>query len=280
MNIKKRRMEDHGEAEFAHLIVTIEPWLKKIVVIGGWAYRLYCLDPSALKPKFPPLMTLDVDLAMPRMFEHDHQDIRGKLLSNGFQEDQLGEDAPPVTHYRLREAKSGFYAEFLTPLIGSEYGRDGVRKATHRVAGVVSQQLRHLDILLQAPWTASLDRANGFPFDGTKYVQIANPVSFLAHKLLIHEKRKAGQFTKDIIYIYDTLNLFGAQLQKLNEEWESQIKPQLHRRSICEIQRASENMFGQVYDPIREAAQISPGRRLSPEAIRESCHQGLMAIFS
>ena len=36
-----------------------------------------------------------------------------------------------------------FYAEFLSPLIGSEYDRDGNRRATTRVAGVTSQNLRY-----------------------------------------------------------------------------------------------------------------------------------------
>jgi hypothetical protein len=271
---------DQSEAEFAHLIVTIEPWLREVVIIGGWAYRLYCLHPSAQQPRYSPLMTIDADIAMPAQFESKDKDIRGQLLANGFEEERLGEDTPPATHYRLATTRSGFYAEFLTPLIGSEYGRGGMRKATRRVGGVVSQQLRYLDTLLHVPWTVSLDQSKGFPFDPAKRIQIANPVSFLAHKVLIEDKRKPAKFAKDILYIYDTVELFGARLPTLNEEWRKQIKPRLHRNSVRKIENGPSSVFGKVTDAIRGAAQIMTSRHLSPEAIRETCQTGLSAIFS
>jgi len=40
-----------------------------------------------------------------------------------------------------------------TRRIGSERGRRGKRKATKRILGVASQQLRYLELLLLAPWT-------------------------------------------------------------------------------------------------------------------------------
>jgi hypothetical protein len=33
--------------------------------------------------------------------------------------------SPRRLNYRLGDAKTGFYAEFLTPLFGPEHGRDG-----------------------------------------------------------------------------------------------------------------------------------------------------------
>jgi hypothetical protein len=33
--------------EFARLILALEPWLTQIVIIGGWAYRLYRQHPIA-----------------------------------------------------------------------------------------------------------------------------------------------------------------------------------------------------------------------------------------
>src|SRR6267143_1487477 len=67
----------------------------------------------------------------------------------------------PLTHYRSGDAKAGFNAEFLTPLFGPEHGKEGKPKATRRVAGVISQQLRHLEILPLSPWTISLTRSMG-----------------------------------------------------------------------------------------------------------------------
>ena len=184
-------MNGHRENEqFARFIISLESWLGQVVVIGGWAHRLYRLHPSAQRLDYAPLMTLDADVVVPPRLEVKGRDIRECLIANGFEEDRFGHDKPPATHYRRGDAKTGFYAEFLTPLIGGEYRRDGERNATKRIAGVVSQQLRFLELLLNAPWTVSLDRSNGFPFDEAKQVRIANPASFLAHKVPVRNSRR------------------------------------------------------------------------------------------
>jgi hypothetical protein len=167
----------------------------------------------------------------------------------------------------------------LTPLFGAQRGRAGEPKATRRIAGVVSQQLRHLEILLYGPWTVDIDRSNGFPFVDFKRVQIANPASFLAHKALIHNKRTRGKAAKDILYIHDTLEIFGARLGDLSGEWNTQVKPRIHPRGVRKIERAATELFGEVSDEIREAARMAGARNPSPEAVRERCNFGLKQIF-
>jgi hypothetical protein len=122
-------MNSHPENEpFARLIASLEPWLANVVIIGGWAYRLYRLHPNAQQVTYLPLMTLDTDVAVPPRLPVTGQDIRERLMSNGFEEERLGQDKPPATLYRLGDAKTGFYAEFLTPLFGAQHGRDGKPK--------------------------------------------------------------------------------------------------------------------------------------------------------
>jgi len=140
-------------------------------------------------------------VALPSRLEAKEQDIRERLVANGFREEFLGDHQPPATHYRLGDAKSGFYAEFPTPLIGSQYDRKGTAKATGRVGGVTSQKLRHLDLVLDMPWHVEIDKAKGFPLSASKRVQIPNPTCFLAQKLLIHSKRSREERAKDI-FIY------------------------------------------------------------------------------
>jgi hypothetical protein len=41
--------------DFARLIEALHPWLNQIVVIGGWAYRLYRLHPLAQQLEYDPL---------------------------------------------------------------------------------------------------------------------------------------------------------------------------------------------------------------------------------
>jgi hypothetical protein len=158
--------------------------------------------------------------------------------------------------------------------VGSEYDRKHRRKTTVEIAGIASQQLRHLELLLHHPWSINFQSA-GF----TARVQIANPVSFLAQKVLIHEGRDRADRAKDMLYMHDTLEVFGARLPELHEMWRSIVAPQLQRRSANVVSKASEALFGELSDDIRRAAEIAPERALSPEAIREACHYGFVQVF-
>ena len=44
---------------FSELIEALEPWLVEVVLVGGWAHRLYRLDSRARKLDYVPLTTLD-----------------------------------------------------------------------------------------------------------------------------------------------------------------------------------------------------------------------------
>jgi hypothetical protein len=193
--------EDAELKPFVQLIEALEPWLEQVVLIGGWAHRLYRLDPRAQTPTYPPLTTLDSDIAVPLKIEAKKNSIRDRLVVAGFREDFGGEDRPPATHYHL-VGQGGFYAEFVSPLVGSEYGRKGERKVTREVGGISSQQLRYIEILLLAPWHISLNKTNGYPFKSTTHVRVANPVSFLCQKILIQDARAQrsgeGRYSRSI----------------------------------------------------------------------------------
>jgi hypothetical protein len=266
-------------ASFARLIDSLSPWLDQVVIIGGWAHRLYRFHPLAQQLDYPSLSTLDTDIAVPARIAVKENDIYERLIANGFREEFLGNNRPPATHYHLGSEKSGFYAEFLTPLTGSVRTRTGRSNATARIGGVSSQKLRHLEILLNAPWHVELSDTNGFPSVPAVRVQIASPISFMAQKILIHQKRSRSERAKDILYLHDTLQLFGARLPELRSEWLSCVKLQLHTKSVAVIQRAPEVLFGRVSDSIRSAALMAEGRILTPEAIRETCQFGLTRIL-
>jgi hypothetical protein len=169
---------------FSKFIEALEPWLNEVVLVGGWAHRLYRLDPRARKLDYLPLTTLDSDVAVPAKLKKEESTLRNRLLGAGFEEEFVGEDRPPATHYHYGKG-GGFYAEFLAPLEGSEYDRRGKRKATKEVGGVSSQLLRYIEILLISPWQVELSEENGYALSPKRTVQIANPASFLAQKILI-----------------------------------------------------------------------------------------------
>ncbi|HEY6384926.1 MAG TPA: hypothetical protein VIX91_04510 [Candidatus Acidoferrum sp.] len=132
--------DEHPELEaFSKFIVALEPWLGEAVLVGGWAHRLYRLDPRARKLDYLPLTTIDSDVAVPPKLKKEESTVRKRLLEAGFEEEFTGEDRPPATHYHYGKG-GGFYAEFLAPLEGSEYDRKGKRKATILHDGSLSNQ--------------------------------------------------------------------------------------------------------------------------------------------
>lgn len=73
------RITVNADAElepFIQLIEALEPWLEEVVLIGGWAHRLYRLDSRAQGLAYPPLTTLDSDVASPSKIEAKETSIR------------------------------------------------------------------------------------------------------------------------------------------------------------------------------------------------------------
>jgi hypothetical protein len=271
--------EQDSELEaFSKFIEALDPWLGKVVLVGGWAHRLYRLDPRARTLGYVPLTTLDGDVAVPAKLKREESSVRKRLLAAGFEEEFLGEDRPPATHYHYGRG-GGFYAEFLAPLVGSEYDRSGKRKATKEVGGVSSQLLRYIEVLLISPWRIGLGEDNGYLLSPKRTVQVANPASFLAQKILIHHERNYKDRAKDLLYMHDTIEVFSESLEELREIFRNDVAPKIYPRRVAELETAADRLFGKVDDTIREAAVMATGRRLSPHRLVESAGTGLKEIF-
>jgi len=72
---------------FKQLVTALEPWLDRVVIVGGWAHQLYRLHPEAQELDYPPLSTLDADVAVPAILPVGEEDIRARLLTHGFLEE-------------------------------------------------------------------------------------------------------------------------------------------------------------------------------------------------
>lgn len=269
-------MED--SAPFARLIEALHPWLGHLVIVGGWAHRLHRLHPLAGRPAYFPLRTRDVDLALSLEAPLPGH-ISEALEQAGFTRKFLGDNAPPVTHYHLGDDDGGFYAEFLVPLQGSELKRSGKPDVTESKAGINAQKLRHLDLLLVAPWTVRVGSDVDVPLSRPIDLRLANPVSFIVQKLLIHDKRPANKKAQDVLYIHDTLELFGGALAELRAIWIDQLRPEMPGRTAKRAETIARTLFEQVTDTIRDAARIPQDRRLPPDVVRAACEYGLWEIL-
>jgi Nucleotidyltransferase len=267
---------DDSEA-FARLLTALRPWLGQLVVVGGWAHRLHRVHPRANPPGHLPLRTRVADLA----FSPDEAlagDVRTALTDAGFTEELFGDDSPPATHYRLGEEDAGFYAEFLTPLLGSEMKR-GKSDATLSKAGITAQKVRYLDLLLVSPWSVRVGPGKEVPFASDVELFVPNPTSFIVQKLLIHSDRPPHKKAQDILYIHDTLELFGGSLGELHRLWVEVARPRLAAKTARRAETIAKELFTKVTDTIREAARIPQDRRLTPENVQRACDYGLGEIL-
>lgn len=260
------------------MIEAVRPWLGDLVVIGGWAHRLYRFHPSATSLPYLPLQTRDADVAFSLAAQLEGS-IGAALKQADFREDFRGEHRPPAIQYRLGDEDQGFYVEFLTSLVGSGVRRDGTPDATVGKAGITAQKLRYLDLLLQQPWIVRLDATVAAPLTTPADVRVANPVGFLAQKLLIHKYRPPDKQAQDALYVHDTLELFGGALQALRTEWRDVLRPSLATSTVNSVQRLRLKQFGTVTDVIRAAARIPQDRTLAADHFQRACAYGLEEIF-
>jgi hypothetical protein len=262
---------------FARLLTALRPWLGQLVVVGGWAHRLYRLHRLSTPPNHRPLRTRDTDFA----FAADEAlagDVHKALTEAGFREEFFGDDSPPATHYRLGDEDAGFYTEFLTPLVGSEVKR-GKRDATVSKAGITAQKLRYLDILLVKPWSIPVGPENRVPIEADVDLFVPNPTSFIFQKLLIHSGRRADKKAQDVLYIHDTFELFGGSLGELRRLWVDEVRPGMARSWAMKAEALAQELFAEVTDTIRDAARIPQDRRLAPEDVQRACEYGFNEIL-
>jgi len=261
-------------AEFVKLSMALAPWREQLVFIGGWAHRLYRQHPLAKPPIYMALTTKDADVAFADN-ERLEGSIKEALENEGFKENLSGQHRPPVSSYTLGDDESGFYAEFLTPLRGSGRKRSGEADATLLKADITAQKLRHLEVLLNSPWQVSLpsDAENGV--ENKIELWIPNPVSFICQKILIRDVRQRDKQPQDVLYIHDTLELFGAQLPALAEIWKQRVEVNLTDKQRRDIGAGVTEMFSTITDTLRNAALIPQDRTLSPERMQAFCEAAL-----
>jgi hypothetical protein len=267
------------EPEFARLIAALRPWLDQVVIVGGWAHRLHHAHPLAQAPTHEPVRTRDADVAFGARARLSGR-IADALRAAGFVEALSSDETPPVAQYHLGTEDQGFYAEFLTPLTGSGMRRDGTPDATMVRAGIVAQKLRHLEVLLVAPWRCPVGGGQASVLEESVEVAVANPVSFVAQRLLIYAGRAPAKRAQDILYLHDTIQLFGASLEQLNAIWRNDVSPSLTLNQRVSVRVVRQQLFASATDTIRDAARIPVDRLLRPEEVRAVCALGLATLLA
>lgn len=135
---------------FIRVLKALEPRLGELVIVGGWAwylYRKYLTAAAGLEGEF----THDVDVAVPRPLAAGRS-LDRLLAEAAFAEDMTGDETPPVTRYAWPSTQEPeAVIDFLTPARGAG------TQATLAMGGIVAQQLRTLDVLVEDPLVLSIN---------------------------------------------------------------------------------------------------------------------------
>ena len=157
--------------------------------------------------------------------------------------------------------------------------RNGKPDATMARNGVTAQKLKHLELLLIEPWPIRVGAAQGLPVATPMNILVTNPASFIVQKLLIQKYRSVDKQAQDVLYIHDTIELFGPSLPTLKALWDTTIQPTLPTKVARHVTMLATETFSDVTDIIRSAARIPQDRTLSPERVRATCQLALSVMF-
>ena len=139
--------------------------------------------------------------------------------------------------------------------------------------------MRYLEFLLVSPWNVQIGPERNVPLGADVKVLVSNPTSFIVQKLLIHPDRTPDKRAHDVLYIHDTLELFGGSLRELQQMWADVLRPAMPTKTARRVEATARDLFAEVTDTIREAARIPQDRRLTPENARRACRYGLGEIL-
>jgi len=168
--------------------------------------------------------------------------------------------------------------QFLAHLTGSGLERHGPRDHSMTFSGIRAEKLRHVDVLLHEPWATPLtversptqdedDQASdrrGSPAKASAIdVRIVNPQAYLAQKLLTLASRSFDRRGKALLYVFDTLALFGDALDELGAQAHERV-PGLDSKRQRAARLAVEKHCQVDATAIRQAALIAREQRQRP----------------
>lgn len=229
----------------------------RVIIIGGWAFRLYALHPLAA-PQTSIIVTNDVDVLFT---SESAEGLSTRLESAGFRPRyKSGDERPPVTDY-VNPANVGSPIEFLV----AERRTRKSAPPTVTIDGVNAVTLRGLEPLAVQPWEVTLAANHGFSLATPTVVNVPNPIAFALHKLIISKRRPArAKREKDILYAFDTFVLFSGRERELDACWPA-VSRTLTRAMVTSLRELAKSLES-PNDPVRGAARIATagGRQAPP----------------
>lgn len=220
----------------------LRPWHRDLVVVGGWAHRLYRFHNNAARLPHQPVATRDAERG-PRLW------------------------LARVAYGRHR--------------CSAEWERPAERRHVLHYSGTSRYNCAAAEAS-GCPGAVTLDPAAGHSRCSAGGAGRSNALQsreLHCTEALDPEIPKPEKRPQDVLYIHDTLELFGSEIELLKATWRDDIRPTLPAVTARTVERLCQTHFGNVTDVIRNAARIPQDRILMPERLQATCAYGLDEIF-
>jgi len=197
------------------VVRSLGPYRHDVVLVGGYANALYRYHGHACTTKVPPLLTSDVDLAVPISLP-----TKGMLLSASLAGAGIRSPTERRSNKYWEKERPNEILELLCPAMGVK--RDILAQSPPLVdvqPGSTAEALDYMDLLLAHPWTINLREVPPLNVSEDLPVLIPNPVGYAMQKVLARGKRmKSAKRAKDCCYIYEISVIFRDSLPVLTAE--------------------------------------------------------------
>ena len=174
----------------------LEPHLSDVVLVGGWVpYLMSSQYPDAAPSE--PLLTKDIDIAVPRELRAGGDSIDRRLRESGLEYSYRSMVDPPVASFV--GTLDGFEVEidFLTDEPGGE------EQVLDLAGGLRVQSLHYTSVLLDNTMIIPVEAPDGHLLP----VRVPTPAAFVFNKSLTFAQRKTPlKKAKDLYYVFGVLD--------------------------------------------------------------------------
>lgn len=187
------------------VLTVLEPCLADVVLVGGWVPYLMSLQQRDSNSG-PPLLTRDIDIAVPRRLAAGGDAIDRLLREAGLQHDYRSAEDPPVISFVGTLGGCEVEIEFLTDEPG------GREQALDLGGGLRVQSLHYTNILLDNTLVIPVEAPGGSLLP----VRVPTPAAFVFNKSMTFTQRKSRlKKAKDLYYIFGVLESYSSSLPDL-----------------------------------------------------------------
>lgn len=249
--------------DLARFIRALGDYREVTILAGGFVPFFYRRMPNFTPLSLPPLLTSDIDWALPTQLDV----LGGRRLSDRLEDLDLvtihsRDTEPPVQRYQHKrfgnENLGPVYGEFLVPLVGSAVDRRGSPRTVQTMQdGLTAQALRYLDLLFEFPIEFDASAVLELGLTGPHVIRVPHPATYVLQKLLARPSREPAKRDKDLAYIYEVALL-------TRERWHevATVLEQLKNRSYeyeTWLQKARQQ-FGTLFRDVASEGPIAVAR--------------------